>query len=65
LLPEARAAYYTGSARNFRRLVANAKNDWRGDNHRGRRPEAWSPGETLIIDWGSEGGLHIFCAVSA
>lgn len=65
LLPEARAAGYTGSARNFRRLVAMAKNDWRADNHRGRRPGVWSPGETLIIDWGSEDGLHIFCAVSA
>ncbi len=65
LLPEARAAGYTGSARNFRRLVAKAKNDWRADNHRGRRPGVWSPGETLIIDWGSEDGLHIFCAVSA
>lgn len=65
LLPEARAAGYTGSARNFRRLVAKAKNDWRADNHRGRRPGVWSPGETLIIDWGSEAGLHVFCAVSA
>ena len=65
LLPEARAAGYTGSDRNFRRLVARAKSDWRGDNHRGRRPGVWSPGETLIIDWGSEAGLHIFCAVSA
>jgi len=65
LLPEACAAGYTGSARNFRRLVAKAKNDWRADNHRGRRPGVWSPGETLIIDWGSEDGLHIFCAVSA
>ena len=65
LLPEARAAGYTGSARNFRRLVAKAKRDWRADNHRGRRPGVWSPGETLIIDWGAEGGLHIFCAVVA
>ncbi len=60
LLPEARAGGYTGSARNFRRLVAKAKNDWRADNHRGRRPGVWSPGETLIIDWGCEDGLHIF-----
>jgi hypothetical protein len=37
LLPEARAAGYTGSARNFRRLVATAKSDWRRDHHRGRR----------------------------
>jgi hypothetical protein len=25
----------------------------------------WSPGETLIIDWGSGDGLHVFCAVAA
>jgi transposase len=65
LLPEARAAGYTGSARNFRRLVAKAKSDWRRDNHRGRRPAVWAPGETLVIDWGSEGPLHVFCAVLA
>ena len=65
LLPEARAAGYTGSARNFRRLVARAKSDWRDEHHRGRRPAIWSPGETLVIDWGSEFGLHVFCAVSA
>ena len=65
LLPVATAAGYTGSARNFRRLVAKAKRSWREDNHRGRRPGVWSPGETLIIDWGSEDGLHVFCAVAA
>ena len=65
LLPEARAAGYVGSARNFRRLVAKAKTDWRRDNHRGRRPGVWAPGETLVIDWGSEGPLHVFCAVLA
>jgi transposase len=65
LLPEARAAGYTGSARNFRRLVAMAKSDWRRTNHRGRRPAVWAPGETLVIDWGSEGPLHVFCAVLA
>lgn len=65
LLPEARTAGYSGSARNFRRLVARAKSEWRGQNHRGRRPGVWSPGETLIVDWGFEAGLHIFCAVSA
>jgi len=65
LLPEARAAGYSGSARNFRRLVAKAKRDWRADHHRGRRPGVWAPGETLVIDWGAEDGLHIFCAVSA
>jgi transposase len=65
LLPEARAAGYSGSARNFRRLVAKARSDWRAGHHRGRRPGVWSPGETLIIDWGSEGPLHVFCAVLA
>jgi len=65
LLPEARAAGYAGSARNFRRLVAKAKVDWRRTHHRGRRPAVWSPGDTLVIDWGAEGPLHVFCAVSA
>jgi transposase len=65
LLPEARAAGYAGSARNFRRLVAKAKAAWRRDHHRGRRPAVWSPGDTLVIDWGSEGTLHVFCAVLA
>jgi transposase len=64
LLPEARAAGYGGSARNFRRLVAEAKAEWRRGHHRGRRPGVWAPGETLIIDWGSEGRLHEFCAVA-
>jgi len=65
LLPEARAAGYEGSARNFRRLVAKAKADWRRDHRRSRRPAVWSPGDTLVIDWGSEGTLHVFCAVLA
>lgn len=64
LLPEARAAGYTGSARNFRRLVSECKREWRRQQH-GRRPAVWAPGETLIIDWGTEAGLHVFCAVSA
>ena len=63
LLPQARAAGYAGSARNFRRLVALAKAEWRQGHHRGRRPGVWAPGETLIIDWGVEAGLHVFCAV--
>jgi hypothetical protein len=25
----------------------------------------WSPGDTLVIDWGSEDGLHVLCAVAA
>ncbi len=65
LLPVARTAGYAGSARNFRRLVAQTKRTWRSGNHRGRRPGVWSPGETLVIDWGTLGGLHVFCAVLA
>ena len=65
LLPVARAAGYEGSDRNFRRLVADAKGAWRRDQSRssGRRPAVWSPGEHLVIDWGFEFGLHVFCAV--
>jgi len=65
LLPDARAAGYAGSARNFRRLVATVKAQWRRGHHRGRRPGVWAPGDTLVIDWGVENGLHVFCAVSA
>ena len=65
LLPAARAAGYEGSPRNFRRLVAAAKEEWRRDNRRGRRPAIWAPGEVLAIDWGSIGALHVFCAVLA
>ena len=65
LLPAARAAGYAGSPRNFRRLVADAKQGWRRDHHRGRRPGVWLPGESLLIDWGMLAGLHVFCAVLA
>jgi transposase len=65
LLPAARAAGYAGSPRNFRRLVAEQKRLWRKENHRGRRPAVWAPGEYLVIDWGSLAGLHVFCAVLA
>jgi hypothetical protein len=65
LLPAVKAAGYAGSARNLRRLVAEAKRAWRRDNHRGRRPAVWTPGEVLAIDWGSTGSLHVFCAVLA
>jgi transposase len=65
LLPAARTAGYGGSARNFRRLVAEVKVQWRRGHHRGRRPAVWMPGETLVIDWGGQGGLHVFCAVLA
>jgi transposase len=65
LLPAARVAGYAGSDRNFRRLVAEAKQVWRAGHHRGRRPAVWSPGEHLVIDWGNLAGLHVFCAVLA
>ena len=66
LLPIAAAAGYEGSDRNFRRLVADAKTLWRSENHRGRRPAVWSPGEYLVIDWAQAApGLFLFCAVLA
>lgn len=71
LLPAARAAGYEGSDRNFRRLVAEAKREWRLGQVRagGRRPAVWSPGEVLAIDWGEEvlagRKVHVFCAVLA
>lgn len=65
LLPAARTAGYDGSARNFRRLVAQVKRQWRQGQHRGRRPAVWTPGDTLVIDWGVQNGLHVFCAVLA
>lgn len=64
LLPAARVAGYEGSARNLRRLVADAKTAWRQGHHRGRRPGVWAPGETLIIDWGVLDGVHVFCATA-
>jgi transposase len=66
MLPVARAAGYDGSARNFRRLVAQVKVLWRNEHHRGRRPAVWSPGEYLVIDWAEAApGLFLFCAVLA
>ena len=64
LLPRARAAGYAGSARNFRRAVAAIKAQWRL-RRRVYRPWVPSPGEHLVIDWGQEGNLQIFCAVLA
>ena len=57
----ARGRNYDGVAA----LVADAKQAWRRDHHRGRRPAVWSPAEHLVIDWGSLAGLHVFCAVLA
>ena len=66
MLPIAQAAGFEGSARNFRRLVAAVKRDYRRDRHRGRRPGVWHPGEYLVFDWTDLGaGLHVFCAVLA
>jgi transposase len=66
LLPVAKTAGYSGSARNFRRLVAEKKRVWRAEQgRREHRPGVWLPGETLVIDWGTIGGLHVFCAVLA
>ena len=65
LLPVAVAAGYGGSARNFRRLVADAKATWRSKNHRGRRPGVWAPGDVVAFDWGEIGPLFVFCAVLA
>jgi transposase len=64
LLPVCRAAGYAGSARHLRRAVAEAKAAWRRDR-RTYRPWVPVPGEHLVIDWGSEGDLHVFCAVLA
>jgi hypothetical protein len=67
LLPEARAVGYVGSARNFRRLVASEKKKWRARNGRQRRPAVWTPGDVLVIDWGTlpGTGIHVLCAVLA
>ncbi len=64
LLPQARAAGYTGSARNFRRAVASAKATWR-QKRRIYRPWQPHPGEHLVIDWTTEGSWQVFCAVLA
>jgi transposase len=64
LLPVAQAAGYEGSARNFRRAVAEAKARWRRQR-RVFRPWVPSPGEHLVIDWATEGGWQVFCAVLA
>jgi transposase len=67
LLPKAQAAGYAGSARNFRRLVAQERAKYRQSQAiaRARRPGVWTAGEHLVIDWGVLNGLHVFCAVLA
>ena len=68
LMAEVRAAGYSGSDRNLRRLVRQEKLAWRkarSAERQRRRPAVWAPGEYLVIDWGVLGGLHVFCAVLA
>jgi len=62
LLPVAQAAGYSGSARNFRRVVAEAKAAWRRQR-RVFRPWVPTPGEHVVIDWTTAGGWQVFCAV--
>jgi hypothetical protein len=64
LLPLARAAGYTGPARNFGRVVATAKAIWKRER-RTYGPWVPVPGEHLVIDWAEEGGRNLFCAVVA
>jgi transposase len=64
LLPICVAAGYAGSARHLRRAVAEAKAQWRRQR-RTYRPWVPTPGEHLVIDWGEEGKLKVFCAVLA
>lgn len=67
LLPLARAAGYAGSARTFRRAVAEQKARWRR-MRRVYRPWVPEPGQHLLIDYGTvtEGpnrGLKMFTAI--
>lgn len=64
LLPVARAAGYTGALRTFQRTVREAKAAWKLAR-RSYRPWVPTPGEHLVVDWASEGGWEVFCAVLA
>jgi transposase len=64
LLPAARTAGYTGSTRNFRRAVSEAKATWK-KQRRTYRPWVPTPGQYLVIDWAEEAGKNLFCAVLA
>ena len=64
LLATARAAGYTGSTRNFRRAVAEAKASW-SKQRRTYRPWVPAPGQYLVIDWAEEANQNVFCAVLA
>ena len=64
LLAVAQAAGYTGSLRNLQRAVKAAREAWRAQR-RTYRPWVPVPGEYLVVDWASEAGLEVFCAVLA
>ena len=68
LLPVAQAAGYTGSLRNVQRAARGVKAAGK-QTRRTYRPslDTWGPrpGEHLVVDWASEGGWELFCAVLA
>lgn len=64
LLPLAQAAGYTGSLRNLQRAVRAARAAWQ-IQRRTYRPWVPVPGEHLVLDWATEAGLEVFCAVLA
>ena len=61
LFPAARAAGYEGSARHFRRAVAEAKAAYRRE--RVLRPWTPGPGSHLVVDWADTRPFPLFCAV--
>jgi transposase len=62
LLVVARAAGYGGSLRTLQRAVKGAKLSWK-QARRVYRPWVPTPGEHLVVDWATEGGWEIFCAI--
>lgn len=64
LLPLAQAAGFRGSLRTFQRAVKSAKAAWK-TKRRNYRPWVPAPGGHLVIDWASEAGWEVFCAVLA
>src|SRR5437660_1943346 len=64
LLPVAQAAGYTGSLRTLQRAAKAVKEHWKRDR-RTYRPWVPIPGEYLVVDWATEAGWEIFCAVLA
>ncbi len=64
LLPVVRAAGYGGSLRTLQRAVKAAKAAWK-QTRRVYRPWVPTPGEHLVVDWASDGGWEVFCAVLA